>query len=312
MLLITSMFAVAMHTQDVEPIVSPSDTPCTWGVRISGLVWVFCKGMYVRIRKGKIVDEACATNTRLCPATSQGLPPPLLKSGSCSSDLGEYRHSPLQLEKESVPRNRSSSKLLHCQSSPVQRRSTRVSCTSSFSQVPLSAWCSPRQTSSFGEPASVVTGMLHNALMQLQLPPSMHKKQPTGLESASFPTRQLSKGSNPSMLRTQYSASSFSASGSREQPQIPNSWYPGLDLDKTHGTNACNAGGFHQFLLQPYDEEKRTWLQVKWQQQQDWLEQQEQVNAISVSQLLQLQQGSRSLNVRNAQQSDIKLLGGEI
>lgn len=68
--------------------------------------------------------------------------------------------------------------------------------------------------------------------------------------------------------------------------------------------------------MQPYEEEKRTWLQMKWQQQQDWMEQQEWVEQQGQFEPMfprQLRrEGSRSLVARVAQQSGMLLVGGDI
>lgn len=303
--------------QDFDPVASPAPSTATnsWRGKLLGLLGscYACGSTKVLSGHDKVRTAACmaVADTGLFPAkshrslTTRNGVCSLIDSDSCITKSLGCVHARLSLDQDSTSGNTSGSlSLLRS----VRRRSNLclVSCRSSSSHVPNhdSAWSSQSQASSFADTASMVTTMLHVALQQLE--PLMITTQACEAQPISFSTRQLSKASHPSMNRSERSAASFTASG--EHPQIPNCMSP-LMLASALISN--DAGTTHHFLLQPYEEEKRTWLQMKWQQQQDWLEMQQQglVHPSSPRQLLQ--HGSKSLNVRVVQQPGRQFVGGE-
>lgn len=217
-----------------------------------------------------------------------------------------YCHPRLSLDKDSISGNGSGSLSLDLlRSARCRSNLCLVSCTS-YSAQPHnrdSAWSSQSQASSYADTASVLTGMLHTALLQLQLDSPNTQGCETQPNASSPPTRELSKASHPSINCSERSAISFTASG--EHSQIPNCMSPRIHYD------VAAAAATQQFLMQPYEEEKRTWLQMKWQQQQDWLEMQQQGMVHPSSPRQPMQFGSRSLNVRAAQQPARQCVGLE-
>lgn len=184
-----------------------------------------------------------------------------------------------------------------------RRRNTLVSCTSS-SQLQLtrtdSAWSS--EGSGRTDKTCLAISLPDTDLLQLHPFPT----QACITQSTSFPARQLCTASYPSMHRTEPSADPIPAAAAvfGEHPEFQNTFPDCLDLIRS----TSDPGNNPHYRMQPYDEEKRTWLQMKWQQQQDWLEEQQQVHPFSPRQ--QMRQRSRSLNVQAAKQSGVLLVEG--
>lgn len=190
-------------------------------------------------------------------------------------------------------------------------RSTHASASCSFLSSQLlsladSVWFSQ---SSSGAETSPVMSTHNTGFLQLCMPPPTTQAYACEIQATSHPTRPLSnfesKASTLSMQGTEHSAVLATSIG--DQPEIPHA-YPGCSSLDNQCSN--NPGIIEYYLMQPYEEEKHSWLQTKWQQQQDWLEQQQQMDPFSPRTLLR--QGSKSLNVRAARQSGMLLVSGDI
>lgn len=320
----------ALAQQDSEPVASP--TP-SWRVRIACLLGALCgRDRSQLIGSTSVVDRvrtpmsSCSRLRRRIADTGLSQP---LTSGSYLQDYGlpVYPINPHECttlcsaygdESSSMNihnRHRSASTRTCTPSAacgaghPAQDANNRNSLSSQLVDTADSALSS--QASSCIDTVSVVPSLLDSGLLQLKLQPlptwaqaaGASETQPIGI-AMSLPRRQISKAS---LVYVQLPAHSTIPIHAHDQPQIPSAYPDCLGLD-----NLCSHEDdiVHYYLMQPYQEEKRTWLQMKWQQQQDWLEQQVQVDPFSPRQLLR--QGSRSLNVRAVQQSGILIVSGDI
>lgn len=308
-----------VHGQDAEPATSPAPVKRTrtWRAKIAILLGSLCG------RNRKLQLGGATTNLHLSRNSSS-------RTSSCMHDRARAADTggPQLSRKDDV--KTCESRILTTSSSfdsewrPSNPRDQACSCSASGNgSVSKVMRCRPHSTlgsttaspaqllsrngsssscqaNDCNDPAFVMTRTLHTSLLQQHL-----STQAIELQPISF-SRQLSNASHSSKHRTERSLESPSGAG--QPPQIS---HPSFDFEAFRDKLDNEAGISKFYPMQPYEEEEeRTWQQIQWKQQQDWLEQKDLVELFSPRHYLW--QGSRSLNVRSAQQSSMLLMSGDI